>query len=153
MDSDPQPEMKTNPGCATIWGVIALAVGGQAVAQAPTITGFAPTTGPANMVVVVSGTNFSAPLNFQNPFVLLNGQAAPVSSFSNNDLLFSVPALATSGPITVTTAFGPVTSNRQLFRPLIGNAAGKRRFRQCPGAHGRLRLGLGKHGLRHQGGG
>jgi len=102
--------MKTNPGCATIWGVIALAVGGQAVAQAPTITGFAPTTGPANMVVVVSGTNFSAPLNFQNPFVLLNGQAAPVSSFSNNDLLFSVPALATSGPITVTTAFGPVTS-------------------------------------------
>src|ERR1700679_3472139 len=98
------------PSRASSFGVISLAAGIQAFAQSPTITGFTPTSGPANMVVAISGTNFSAPANFQDPFVLLNGHAAAVSSFTGNGILFPVPASATSGPITVTTAAGTVTS-------------------------------------------
>ncbi len=70
----------------------------------PTMTSFTPTSGPVGTVVTISGTNFGP-----TAAVLFNGVQAEITS-STMMIAASVPEGATTGPITVTTAGGSVTS-------------------------------------------
>lgn len=71
----------------------------------PKITGFTPTNGPEATLVTVTGTGLTNPTA-----VKLNGSPAEFTRGSNTSLTFTVPAGATSGPITVTTAGGTASS-------------------------------------------
>jgi subtilisin-like proprotein convertase family protein len=72
----------------------------------PTITSFAPTTGPAGTPVVITGTNLTGATG-----VSFGG--IPAAAFTVNNpttITATVPAGAVSGPITVTTPNGTATS-------------------------------------------
>jgi outer membrane protein assembly factor BamB len=70
-------------------------------AGALTMTGFKPTSGPVGTVVTVTGTGFAS-----GDIVAFNGTPATSSTANKKGtkLNASVPAFATSGPITVTDA-------------------------------------------------
>ncbi len=71
----------------------------------PAITGFTPASGPTGTVVTVTGTglgNVSA--------VKFNGTAATISSNSATQIVTTVPAGATTGPISVTGPDGDASS-------------------------------------------
>lgn len=91
-------------------GASCLVLAGSVVADnpnAPTIAGFNPPAGSAGTVVTVSGSNFAAggtTVRF-GPI-----QATPVTVSSPTSLLVTVPAGATTGRISVTTADGTATS-------------------------------------------
>ncbi len=70
----------------------------------PTITGFTPTRGPVGTTVTITGTGFAPPAT-----VSFNGVNASIS-FTATQIQATVPAGATSGPITVITPDGSVTS-------------------------------------------
>src|SRR5213594_2109396 len=72
----------------------------------PAITGFTPTTGPAGTSVTISGTNFTGATA-----VKFNGTSASFTVTSATAIQATVPAGATSGPITVTTPGGTATSS------------------------------------------
>ena len=80
---------------------------GNGVIPAPVISGFSPASGPVGTVVTITGSSFSA-----GNTVTLNGVviAGVVVSNGGNTITFTVPAGATAGPITVTTAGGTATS-------------------------------------------
>ncbi|MBF9143216.1 CUB domain-containing protein [Hymenobacter properus] len=70
--------------------------------QAPTITSFTPTSGPAGTSVVVTGTGFTGATA-----VTLGGTAVPTFTVNSaTQLTLTVPAGAFSGPICVTTPGG-----------------------------------------------
>src|SRR5207302_540108 len=71
----------------------------------PTITSFTPASGPVGTTVAVSGTNFAGatPVTF-------NGVSATFTVNSATSIQATVPAGATTGPITVTTPGGTATS-------------------------------------------
>jgi uncharacterized delta-60 repeat protein len=72
----------------------------------PVFSAFAPGSGQAGTSVVLTGAEFSAA-----SAVRFNGVLAPGFVInSDNQITVSVPAGASSGPITVTTAYGTVTS-------------------------------------------
>lgn len=73
--------------------------------QPPVISGFTPTDGPAGTAVLIQGTNLS-----QATSVQFNGAEATFISLGTDRLSASVPAAATSGPITVTTPLGSATT-------------------------------------------
>ena len=73
----------------------------------PTITSFAPTTGPVGTVVTVTGTNFTG----ATAATVGGTPATGVSATSATSLTLTVPAGATSGVITVTTPAGTATSS------------------------------------------
>ncbi|MDO7876235.1 IPT/TIG domain-containing protein [Hymenobacter sp. ASUV-10] len=92
----------TPGGTATSTGSFTVTV----ATPAPTITSFTPATGPAGTVVTVTGTNFTGATG-----ATINGTAG--TSFmvmSATEVMFTVPAGATSGTIAVTTAGGTATS-------------------------------------------
>ncbi|MBU6182732.1 MAG: lamin tail domain-containing protein [Verrucomicrobia bacterium] len=69
-----------------------------ASATAPTITSFTPASGQVGDSVTITGTNFAS-----NATVSFNGTSSTSVTFTNNTSLnATVPAGATSGPITVT---------------------------------------------------
>jgi len=73
---------------------------------APTITDFNPREGTAGTVVTITGANFDTGglrVNF-------NGKAAVIAAFTGSSITTSVPAGATTGPITVTTSVGSALS-------------------------------------------
>ena len=72
---------------------------------APTISGVAPLFGAPGDVVMIVGTNFDG---LQS--VRFNTTPATVTSSTNTQIVTSVPAGATTGRITVTTAGGAVIS-------------------------------------------
>jgi YD repeat-containing protein len=76
---------------------------------APRITSFTPLLGPGGTLVTILGSQFDSqsPANNQ---VTFNGASAAVQSATETTLVATVPASATSGPITVTTAAGSATS-------------------------------------------
>jgi hypothetical protein len=76
-----------------------------APAPAPTISGFAPTSGSPGTSVTISGTGFSGATA-----VSFNGAAASYSVSSDTQITATVPSGATSGPISVTTGGGSVSS-------------------------------------------
>jgi hypothetical protein len=75
------------------------------VAAAPTISSFSPASGAAGTSVTVTGANFTGA-----SFVKFNGAAASFSVVSDSQVTATVPAGATSGPISVTNSAGTGTS-------------------------------------------
>ena len=69
------------------------------------ITGFSPATGPAGTTVTISGYNFGT-----SPVVDFNGVVAVASVSGGTTITATVPALAGTGPITVTASGGTDTS-------------------------------------------
>jgi uncharacterized repeat protein (TIGR03803 family) len=68
---------------------------------APGITAFYPTTAPAGTLVTILGAWF---VNVKS--VALNGRSVPFTAVSSGAIAFRIPATATTGPVTVTTANG-----------------------------------------------
>ena len=86
-----------------------LCLGVQTFAQTPpTITSVSPITGPEKRNVTINGSNFFTSVTTRT--VRLNGAIVSPFSVGNTRLIFTVPAGATSGPISVTTNFGTTTS-------------------------------------------
>jgi len=73
-------------------------------AVAPTITSFEPTSGSVGTSVTITGMDLSGATS-----VTFNGAAATITSDSATEIVTTVPADATTGPITVTTAAGTAT--------------------------------------------
>ena len=71
----------------------------------PAITGFAPGSGPVSTSVVISGTNFTGATA-----VRFNGVNATFAVNTAAQITATVPAAATTGPISVTTPGGVATS-------------------------------------------
>ncbi|HSE15992.1 MAG TPA: IPT/TIG domain-containing protein [Pyrinomonadaceae bacterium] len=75
----------------------------------PSIIEFTPNSGPIGTTVTIYGTGFSSTPS-QNT-VKFNGATATVTSAAPTQIVTSVPAGATTGPITVNTPFGLATSS------------------------------------------
>jgi YD repeat-containing protein len=75
---------------------------------AVSIVEFTPRSGTEGTVVTIYGTGFSTDVNLNS--VLFNGATAVVSSAAATQLTVTVPAAATTGPITITTTNGSATS-------------------------------------------
>ena len=74
-------------------------------ALAPTITSFTPTSGSVGTIVTITGTNLTGTVT-----VRFNGTLATFSGVSSTGLSATVPAGASTGPISITTANGTATS-------------------------------------------
>ena len=77
-------------------------------APAPSITGFNPTSGTVGTSVTISGTNFGATQSGGS--VKFNGVTAVPTTWSTSSIVATVPASATTGPITVITAGGTAST-------------------------------------------
>jgi hypothetical protein len=75
------------------------------VLASPTISSFSPSSGAPGTAVTINGTNFIGVNG-----VRFNGTSATFNFVSNTQVMSSVPAGATTGKITVTTASGTATS-------------------------------------------
>ena len=86
-----------------------------AAAQAPTITGFTPTTGVAGTAVTISGTNFDpTPANDRTR---LNATLVPIATATTTALTTTVPPNAGSGHLSVSTPVGTVVSTADFIVP------------------------------------
>lgn len=74
--------------------------------QAPTVTGFIPTSGPVGTTVTINGTNFTGVTS-----VRFNGTAAMYTVKSTAQITAAVPPSATTGLISVANAHGTGTSS------------------------------------------
>ena len=74
-------------------------------AAAPTISGFSPTSGPVGTSVTITGTNFGS-----LEAVMFAGNVYAAGSFTATQIVATVPSGAQTGPITVTTSGGSVTT-------------------------------------------
>ncbi len=80
----------------------------------PTLSGFSPAFGPAGTPVVITGAN----LNAGTPVVRFNGVAAAApTGVSYGQLTAVVPAVVTTGPISVTTSDGSYTNASLFYLP------------------------------------
>jgi IPT/TIG domain len=100
----------TVPAGATSGPISVTTPGGTATSTtsftvAPTITSFAPTSGLVGASVTISGTNFTGATA-----VTFNGGIASFTVTSAMAIQATVPAGATTGPLTVTTPGGTATS-------------------------------------------
>jgi hypothetical protein len=93
------------------------------VLQAPTITGFLPTSGSVGTTVTINGTNLSGATS-----VTFNGTlATSVQIVNANQIKAAVPAGATDGAIAVTTPGGTATSAGSFtvtIAPTVQNVRG-----------------------------
>jgi len=97
---------KSGPLSVTTPGGTATSSSAFTVVSPPTITGFAPTTGPVGTTVTISGTNFSGATS-----VTFNAVSASFTVTSAAEIQATVPAGATTGPLSVTTPGGSATSS------------------------------------------
>jgi IPT/TIG domain-containing protein len=79
----------------------------------PKITGFTPPIGALGGTVVVSGTNLKTGVT--DPVVKIGTLTAPVVASSPTDVTLTVPDLAVTGTISVTTADGTAVSATALI--------------------------------------
>jgi YD repeat-containing protein len=105
----------TVPTSATT-GSVVVTVGGQAsngltFTVLPGISSLNPSSGTVGQAVTINGSNFGASQGTST--VTFNGIAASVTNWSNSSIDVTVPALATTGPVVVTTTAG--ASNGQVF--------------------------------------
>ncbi len=81
---------------------------------APAITSFTPNNGPTDTVVTITGVNFAAaPGGITD--VSFNGKPAAFTVVSDTQITATVPATATTGPVTVTDALGVAASASNLI--------------------------------------
>jgi uncharacterized protein (TIGR03437 family) len=83
---------------------------------APAITGFSPDSGPANSIVIITGTNFGLATN-----VNVHGISAAFNIDSTTQITATVPPGATSGSIAVATLGGTATSSSNFTVTASGN--------------------------------
>jgi len=76
------------------------------VVPVPAIASFSPTSGPVGTAVTINGTSFTGATR-----VVFNGVSATFTVTSDSAIQTSVPAGATSGPVSVTAAGGTATSS------------------------------------------
>jgi YD repeat-containing protein len=93
----------------TVTGSISVAATNHA-ATAPTIAGISPMIGVAGGIVTITGTNLT-PVSA----VRLNGVTATVVSSSSTAVTFTVPAITTSGRISLSTPNGLAISGDDFF--------------------------------------
>src|SRR5205823_2981164 len=79
----------------------------------PTITGISPTVATAGTPLTVMGRNFQT--TSSNNAVSVNVSAAAVTTASETTLGTSVPSMARSGHVSVTTPFGGAISSEYVF--------------------------------------
>jgi hypothetical protein len=96
----------------------------------PTIASFSPTSGPVGASVTITGTNFTGTTD-----VRFNGITAVFTLNSNTQITATVPAGATTGPITVTNPAGTATSGANFVVLLPPTISG---FSPTAGAVGAL---------------
>lgn len=84
----------------TVGGIASNAISFNIVPTPPTITSLSPTSGPTGTSVTVTGTNFGAPQGSST--VSFNGSTVVPSSWSSTQIVFSIPAGATTGNVVVT---------------------------------------------------
>jgi len=88
-----------------------------AISTAPAITNFTPAVGLQGTAVTITGTNFdSSPPNNK---VRFNGTLAPITSANTTSISTSVPSVAGSGHISVTTPNGTAVSSQDFFIPFL----------------------------------
>jgi RHS repeat-associated protein len=75
----------------------------------PNVSNFQPTGGIPNTTVTIHGSGFQA--NQRNSTVTFNGAPATVTSWSDTQIVTSVPAGATTGPLLVNVNFVPSQNN------------------------------------------
>jgi hypothetical protein len=107
----------TLPSNATTGVINISAPGGQTFSSSnfvvlPTILSFSPYFGKPGTNVTIVGANLIG-----TTAVSFNGATASFSGVTANQLTATVPAAATSGPITVTTPSGAATSVTNFFLP------------------------------------
>ena len=115
------------PLTATTGPIVVVAAGGPATSAsnftvldgppAPAVSGFSPAYGPANGSVVISGQYFT---NVST--VSFNGTSASFTVDSPTQITATVPAGATTGPLSVVTSSGPAAS-ASSFSVLSGDGA------------------------------
>jgi hypothetical protein len=98
------------------------------ISTAPVITGFSPVAAAIGSSLTIFGGNFASPFTVE-----INGKKATALLVSSSQLDATVPANATSGPITVTTDFGSATTTSNLitgagpiitdFSPTLGDSS------------------------------
>lgn len=81
---------------------------------------FSPKSGPVGTSVMVSGSNFSS--NPAQDTVTFNGTSATISSASATQLVVSVPSGATTGPLTISSPAGSVTTSESFTVTAAGGA-------------------------------
>jgi len=102
-------------------GPISITVGSQTIASnqpftilpLPTITGFAPASGVVGTMITVNGTHLNPVTRATT--LTVNGLRIPISSATDQQITFQLPANVGSGPIVVTTAYGRATSSTNLL--------------------------------------
>jgi hypothetical protein len=91
------------------------------VGTAPVISSLAPSVGQAGASITITGANFGAAQGTST--VTVNGTAAAITSWSDTQIVVTVPAGATSGDVVIKVA--GVTSNTTQFlvgaAPVIGS--------------------------------
>jgi len=104
----------TGPVSVTTPGGTATSANNFTVVSAPTITNFSPTAGPLGTSVTINGTNFTGATA-----VIFNGVSAAFTVNSPTAIQATVPAGATTGPVSVTTPGGTAmsTSNFAVVNP------------------------------------
>jgi len=93
------------PGLILTW----VALSGLALAQGPTISSFAPSSGPIGAPVTIQGQFFGASQGSNT--VSLNGTNASVLSWSDSQIIAMVPSGASSGTLAVTVSGQIATSS------------------------------------------
>jgi hypothetical protein len=89
---------------------------GRAYAQAPSITGLSPTSGPVGTLVTITGSNFGATQGSST--IALNGATATVVSWAAASITATVPSGASSGAFSVTVSGTPASSASFTITPL-----------------------------------
>lgn len=94
-----------NLGAASPSVVLTVDPGGVKPPPAPTIVSFTPVSGPVGTIVAITGTNLTTTSS-----VSVNRAPAAFTVVSATSISATVPAGATSGPISLLTEGGPATS-------------------------------------------
>src|SRR6266478_7843514 len=85
-----------------------------AVSPAPAITALSATTGSVGGFLGIQGSGFGSSQG--GSFVTLNGVSAPVNTWSDGEIVITIPSGATTGLIVVTVAPGMNDSNPVQFQ-------------------------------------
>jgi phosphatidylserine decarboxylase len=84
--------------------------------KTPIITNFSPASGPVGTTVTIVGDHFS--INPTLNIVTFNGSAAIVTSSTETEIITTVPAGATTGPIAITHSLTGTSTTNFVVTPV-----------------------------------